>query len=292
MPEKFLVTDTVPDGFLEEFHKLGFETEYVAKMDTESLAPIVHLYQGIVINTSMNMDKTMIDKATKLKYILRPGSGLDNVDVAHAESKNILVLNSPEGNAHAVAEHALGLLLGLLNYIPRAFEQVKNFDWIRQPNTGTELKGKTVGIIGYGHTGSAFAKKLSGFETQILVYDKYKKDIQESFVSKATLQDIFELADIVSLHIPLNTETKYLVNDSFINSFLKPIYLLNTSRGGVADILSITNGLQTGKIKGAGLDVLENEQLKNYSQAEKNIFLNLIQAGNVIVTPHIAGWTK
>jgi D-3-phosphoglycerate dehydrogenase len=240
----------------------------------------------------MNLDKEMLDKAVKLKYILRPGSGLDNVDVAYAESKNIVVLNSPEGNKDAVAEHAIALLLSLLNYIPRAWQQVLNMEWIRQPNTGTELKGKTVGIIGYGNTGSAFARKLSGFETEILVYDKYKENISDSYVKKSTLEEIQQKADIVSFHIPLTNETKHWINDKFVNSFARPFYLLNTSRGGIAQIESITKGLKSGKISGAGLDVLENEQIANYSTEEKDVFMNLINAGNVIVTPHIAGWTQ
>lgn len=292
MREVFLVTDTVPQGFLEAFHELGFETEYVAIMNTEALEPVVHQYDGIVINTAMFLDKKMLDKALKLKYVLRPGSGLDNIDVAYAESKNILVLNSPEGNKDAVGEHAMALLLSLLNYIPRAWEQVKNFDWVRQPNTGTELKGKTVGIIGYGNTGSAFARKLSGFETQILVYDKYKDDIKESYVSKATLEDVCQMADVVSFHIPLTPETKHWINDDFINSFSRPIYLINTSRGGIADIESIIRGLESGKILGAGLDVLENEKPAQYTEKEKAVFLKLMNAGNVIITPHIAGWTQ
>ncbi|MGZ5281201.1 MAG: NAD(P)-dependent oxidoreductase [Bacteroidia bacterium] len=292
MQEVFLVTDTVPQGFLDELHKLGFRTEYVARMNTEELEPIVHMYDGIVVNTAMHMDKNMLDKAQKLKYVLRPGSGLDNIDVAYAESKNILVLNSPEGNKDAVAEHALALLLSLLNYIPRAWEQVQNMDWVRQPNTGTELKGKTVAIIGYGNTGSAFARKLSGFETQILVYDKYKTDINDSYVSTATLEEIYEMADVVSFHIPLTPETRHWINDDFINSFSKPVYLLNTSRGGIAKTDSIITGLENRKLLGAGLDVLENEKIAHYTETEKAVFLKLIKAGNVIITPHIAGWTQ
>ncbi len=289
--EVFLVTDTVPPGFIEKIQELGFHTEYFASMDTAALLPVVHLYHGIVVNTAMHLDKNMLDKASRLKYILRPGSGLDNVDVEYAQRKNIAVFNSPEGNKDAVGEHAVALLLSLLNYIPRAWEHVKQFNWIRKQNTGTELKGKTVAVIGYGNTGSAFARKLSGFGTQILVYDKYKENISDSFVSKATPDEIFELADIVSFHIPLTPETRHWINDDFIGRFSKPFYLINTSRGAIASLDAVVRGLETGKILGAGLDVLENEKIEIYTETEKALFLKLINAGNVIVTPHIAGWT-
>lgn len=288
---KFLVTDVVPEGFLEGFEQLGFKTDHFKSLSNEKLMDIIDRYTGIVVNTSLLLNKAAIDKASRLKYLLRPGSGLDNIDTGYAESKGIRIFNSPEANADAVAEHTIGLLLSLMNFIPRASEQVKHLQWIRQPNNGTLLKGKTVGIIGFGHTGTALAKKLNGFETRILVYDKYKKGFGDESVEEGGMEDIFQNADIVSLHIPLTEETEYLVNDVFIDRFRKPFYLINASRGKNVDIKSIISGLKTGKLKGIGLDVLENENINLYSDQEKQEFEQLTQSGNIIITPHIAGWT-
>ena len=289
---KFLVTDKVPDGFIEGIEELGFKTDHYNTLTNEKFLDIIGQYEGIVVNTSLLLNKLAIDRATKVRFLLRPGSGLDNIDTEYAESKGIRIFNSPEANADAVAEHAIGLLLSLLNFIPKASEQVKQFQWIREPNNGTLLKGKTVGIIGYGHTGSAMAKKLSGFETRILAYDKYKKGFGNASVKECEMKDIFQNADIVSLHIPLTPETAYLVNDEFIESFQKPFYLINTSRGKNVKIKDISAGLRSGKIRGAGLDVLENENFSSYSIQEKEAFQELTQSGNIIITPHIAGWTK
>lgn len=293
MKEKFLVTDNVPYGFTDRLEALGFEVTHIPDLYNETLLPVIADFDGMVISTQVRMDKAMLDSASKLKYILRPGSGLDNVDVDYARKKNILVLNSPEGNREAVAEHCLALLLNLMNHIPRAWEAVRRMEWIRKPNTGTELKGKTVGIIGYGNTGTAFAQRLLGFGAQVLVYDKYKPVPEEHhWVTRAAMEDLYEQADVVSLHIPLTPETRHLVNTEFIGRFRKPFYLLNTSRGANVDIEAVTEGLAAGKLAGAGLDVLENERFETYTEEEKEIFNGLIGAGNVIITPHIAGWTE
>ena len=289
---KFLITDNVPEGFIEGFENLGFIVDHKQKPTNEELYEIADQYTGIVVNTSLILTKEVIDKAIQLKYILRPGSGLDNVDVSYAEAKGIKIFNSPEANADAVAEHVIGMIFSLLNFIPRASEQVKQLKWIREPNNGTLFKGKTIGIIGYGHTGMAIAKKLSGFGVNILVYDKYKKGFGNETVKEADMDEIYENADLLSLHIPLTDDTEYLVDDDFIESFRKPIYLVNTSRGKNVNIRSLINGLKSGKLLGIALDVLENENINSYSEKEKEQLLTLINAGNGIITPHIAGWTK
>ena len=289
---KFLVTDNVPDGFIAGFEKLGFAVDHPQKLSNEELYEIVGQYTGIVVNTSLLLTKEVLDKAVLLKYILRPGSGLDNVDIAYAEKKGIQIFNSPEANADAVAEHVVGMIFGLLDFIPRASEQVKQLQWIREPNNGTLLKGKTIGIIGYGHTGTALAKKLSGFGVHVLVYDKYKNGFGNESVVEATMQEIFDKADLVSLHIPLTHETEYLVNNIYIENFKKPIYFINTSRGKNVSLSSLIHALRSGKLLGAALDVLENENINSYTSKEKEQFQALIASGNVIVTPHIAGWTK
>jgi D-3-phosphoglycerate dehydrogenase len=234
----------------------------------------------------------MLDLAVNLKYILRPGSGLDNIDVEYAKNKGIIIFNSPEANSEAVAEHAIGMLLGLTNFIPRASEQVRQRRWIRQPNNGFLLKGKTVGIIGYGNTGAAFAKRLSGFETKMLVYDKYKHGFGNSAIIESDMESIFEEADVISLHLPLSKETKYLVNNAFVQKVKKPFYLVNTSRGGIIELNAVIGGFKSHRLLGAALDVLENENLSSYSKEEKKLLDDLLNAGNVIITPHIAGWTK
>ena len=289
---KFLITDTIPDGFIEGFEELGFEVDYRQKPSNSELYKIADQYTGIVVNTSLILTKEVLDKAVLLKYILRPGSGLDNVDVAYAKEKGILIFNSPEANADAVAEHVIGMIFGLLDHIPRASQQVAQFQWIRQPNNGTLFKGKTIGIIGYGNTGAALAKKLFGFGVHILVYDKYKKGFGNENVKEAEMAEIFENADLLSLHIPLTNETEYLVNNGFIENFKKSFYLINTSRGKNVNLNSLIYGLKSGKVLGAALDVLENENISGYSAEEKEQLQSLFAAGNVIVTPHIAGWTN
>ena len=281
-----------PAGFIEGIEKLGFGVEHIQKLSNQKFLEIAAQYTGIVVNTSLVLDKALLDKAILLKYILRPGSGLDNIDTVYAEKKGIKIFNSPEANADAVAEHVIGLMLGLLNFIPRANEQVRQYQWLRQPNNGTLIKGKTIGIIGYGHTGTALAKKLSGFDTHILVYDKYKQGFGNETISEVTMEAIFENADLVSLHIPLTNETQYLVNDDFIASFKKAFYLVNTSRGKNVSLPSLIHGLQSGKLRGVALDVLENENINAYTLKEKEQLEALISSGNVIITPHIAGWTS
>jgi D-3-phosphoglycerate dehydrogenase len=290
--KSFLITDTVPIAFQKGLEEMGFQAIIEHDISREKLLKILPDFEGIVTSTHVKLDKEAISIAEKLKYILRPGSGLDNIDLEFAASKKILVLNSPEGNKDAVAEHAIGLLLALLNYIPRAFEEVKKYIWERKKNTGTEIKGKIIGIIGFGNTGSAFAKKLQGFEARLLGYDKERKGFGLPYIEEVEMEKIFEEADIVSLHIPLNKENRHLVNREFISRFKKPFYLLNTSRGKIADTQAITEGLESGKILGAALDVLENERFSHYTEAEKKQFERLLSAENVLITPHIAGWTK
>jgi D-3-phosphoglycerate dehydrogenase len=292
MKPLFLITDKVPDGFLESFETLGFEVDYQQQISNEKLADTIHIYNGMVVNTSMRLDAEMLSRGRQLKYILRPGSGLDNIDVSFAASHDIRVFSSPEANRDAVGEHAIGLLISLLRHIPKADKEVKHKEWIRHANTGVEIKGKTVGIIGFGNTGSGFAKKLQGFEAELLVYDKYRKDFGIPYIREVSLEEIQEKADILSLHVPLTTETHHLINDDFIGCFKKNFYLVNTSRGGVVDIKSICKALSSNKLRGAALDVLENEKISSYSTAEMGFFEELVSYDNVVLTPHIAGWSQ
>ncbi len=290
--EKFLVTDNVPPRFLHEFELMNFRVDYYPDLDNDELSQIIHLYTGIVMSSHILLDKQMLSKADDLKYILRPGSGLDNLDMAYAEDHNILVLNSPEANKDAVGEHAIGLLLSLLNHIPRSFEQVKHHKWLREQNKGIEIKGKTIGIIGYGNTGEAFATKIQGFQSEVLAYDKYKTNFSSKIAKESTLEEIYAQAHILTLHVPLNHETYHFVDDAFIEKIYRPFYLINTSRGKVVDTEAVLRGIKSGKILGAALDVLENEKLSTYTEEEEELFDKLIKTKKVIITPHIAGWTK
>ena len=292
MKERFLVTDYAPEGFIEALGQLGFEVDYVPVLDNQYLSGIVHQYHGIVISTQISLFSEMLARATSLKYILRPGSGLDNIDVDYANSMGIWLFNSPEANSVAVGEHAMALLLSLLNYIPRAYSQVQRHQWIRTPNTGIQLLGKTVGVIGHGHTGSAFAARLSGFQVKTLVYDKYNEVRGGPHITATSLEQIKEEADILGVHVPLSPETKHMVSEPFIASFKKPFYLINTSRGSTVDTKCLPKALRSGKLLGLALDVLENENLATYTEEEKNWLDELMNAGNVIITPHIAGWTE
>ncbi len=290
---KILITDNVHPLLIENLEKSGYDVAYLPQIKWNEVYNIIEDFCAIVINTKTVMNKKMLDKAKKLKLIVRLGSGLDIIDLEYAHKKNIIVERTPEGNRNAVAEHALGLLLAMLNNIVPGNVEVRNFQWNREKNRGIEIEGKTIGIIGFGNTGTSFAEKLKCFNLNILVYDKYKQRFQEQFryVRETGMNRLFEECDIVSFHIPLTEETKYLVDKRFINKFRKDIYLINTSRGKIIDTKDLVNGLESGKVKGAALDVLENEKPWTYNEEEKLLYNKLFSMENVIVTPHIAGWT-
>jgi D-3-phosphoglycerate dehydrogenase / 2-oxoglutarate reductase len=251
-------------------------------------------YDGIVIRSKIKITKEIIDKAPKLKFIARAGAGMENIDVAYAESKGIKCLHAPEGNRDAVAEHALGMLLCLFNNICRADKEVREGKWLREDNRGVELMGKTVGIIGYGNMGSAFAERLRGFGVKVLAYDKYRKNFGTDEIIESTLEHILEQADILSLHIPLTEETNYLINDSFINSFKKNIYIINTARGKCLNTSDLVKNIISGKVRGACLDVIEYEMVsfeKLDITSLPDAFQYLIKSDKVILSSHIAGWT-
>lgn len=290
-PIKILVTDSIHELFIEEMQQLGCMVHYKNNIERAEVLDTIHEYQVLLINSRIKADRELIEKGENLKAIARIGSGLEVIDLSFAALKNIYCINVPEGNKDAVAEHAVGMLLCLLNNIHIANAEVKNNLWLREENRGTELGGKTIAIIGYGNNGSAFAEKLKGFGVKVLAYDKYKTGFGNEFVKESTMEDIFAEADIVSLHLPLTEETYHLVNNSFIFGFKKHFYFLNMARGKLVDTPFLISALQQQKILGACLDVLENEKLNEHTVQEQQQFQQLKEMKNVLLTPHIAGWT-
>jgi D-3-phosphoglycerate dehydrogenase len=286
-----LITAPVHDFFLNTLSEKGIEFLYEPTMRYPQLLGKIQLATGLVVSTHINIDKNLIDQATHLKWIGRLGSGMEHIDVAYAKSKNIICESSPEGNCNAVAEHALGLLLNFYRNINTSILQVKNKQWLREENRGTEISGKTIGIIGYGHTGSAFAKLLSAFNVTILAYDKYKTGFGNEFVTESSLEDVIKYADVISFHLPLTSETKYFVSADFFLQLKKQPIIINTSRGSVIDSLALIDAIQNNLISGALLDVLENEKLDTFTSEEQRVFETLNHFDNVMITPHIAGYS-
>lgn len=272
----------------------GHECVEAYKESKEEIESGLSAYDGVVLRSRINVDRQFIDAGTQLRFIAREGIGLEHIDTAYAEAKGIKVFNAPEGSRDAVGENAIGMLLNLMNNISRADRQVRAGIWSREENRAVELKGKTIGIIGYGNTGSAFAQKISGFEVKCLAYDKYKTKYGDAYAEEASLDRIYAEADVVTVHIPYENDNHYFVNTEFLASFRKNIFLLNTARGLVLKTAALTAALKSGKVRGAGLDVLEYEESSFAEVDFTNLpepFQYLCKADNVVLAPHIAGWS-
>ena len=290
---KILFLDKIHPDLKYNLTQQGIVCEEKITENKNQILKIINEFNGIIIRSRFKIDKNFIQKASHLNFIARFGSGMENIDVLEAKKHKIKCINAPKGNSNAVGEHTLGLLLSLMNNIQPSSLEVKNGQWKREENRGTELSKKTIGIIGYGNAGQAFSKKLIGFNCKILAYDKYKKKYQNKFVKKSSLKNIFKYSDVLSLHIPLNKETENLINNDFINKFSKNIFFLNTSRGKIVNTDDLITNIKSGKIIGAGLDVLEHEN-KNFEKLDstKNVTLEFLKkCPKVILTPHIAGWS-
>lgn len=287
-----LVTDNIHLSFFREMEGSAFEIDYRPEIDQQGILGVIHDFEGIIINSKTTIDKAMMDKGKKLKFIARMGSGMEIVDVEYAQQKNITCINTPEGNCDAVADFAVGTLVSLLRNIHLSEQEVRNSQWEREKNRGTEIGGKTIGIYGYGHTGSAFAKRLSGFDVNVLAYDKYKTGFSKGHVKESTPKEIFEQADILSLHLPLTQETIHLVDYDFLSRFKKRIWLINTARGQNIKTVDLLKAVRESKVLGAALDVLENEKLSRLSPNEKEWFDALVKERRILLTPHLAGLTK
>lgn len=294
MQKKILFADSNHPVLHEYLQNKGYHCDLLWDKPSDELIRLIPDYHAIVIRSKFKITKEIIDAAVHLQCIGRAGAGMENIDVAYAELKGIRCVHAPEGNRDAVAEHALGMLLALFNNIIRADAEVRKGKWLREWNRGVELKGKTVGIIGYGNMGSAFAERLRGFGCKVLAYDKYKSGFGNDVVKESTMEDLFAEADVVSLHTPLTEETYYLLNDGFFNSFRKNIYVINTARGKSLNTADLVENMKSGKVLGACLDVLEYEAVSfehiDHDQLPEP-FQYLIQSDKVVLTPHIAGWT-
>jgi D-3-phosphoglycerate dehydrogenase / 2-oxoglutarate reductase len=291
---KVLFIDSTHPLLFELLCGAGMECDYRPEITVGSAEKSIHQYDGIIIRSKFPLNKELLSKAIKLKFIGRVGSGLENIDGEYIRSRNIACFNSPEGHREATGEHAAGMLLALVNNICKANNEVKNGQWFREVNRGMEIMGKTVGIIGYGHTGKSFARCMSGFNVRVLAYDKYKQGYSDQYATESSMNDLFDNSDILSLNVPLTEETGYMVNNDFLKSFKKDIYIVNIARGKIINTSDLVYNLRTGKVKGAALDVLEYEK-SSFEELHRtdlpDDYSFLLEHPRVILTPHIAGWT-
>lgn len=288
---KCLIVDSMHESIFTMLKEIGWEAVYKPNITRDEIKTEHSGFDGLIVRSKAIINRDLLGENPRVKFIGRAGAGLDNLDLDYLEEKGIHVLHASEGNRDAVGEYTIGALLSLLRNIPRADKQVRESIWDREGNRGEELMGKTIGIIGYGNMGHAFAKRLAGFGCNVLAYDKYKISFSDSFCQEAPMDRLFEETDILSLHIPLTTETRKLVDAEYLERFKKKILLINTARGEIVSLVDLNRALDTGKIRGAVLDVLENEKLNMLTEQQQVTFNSLREKSNVIFTPHIAGWT-
>jgi len=289
---KIALLDEVHDLFRSSFEEQGWNVDMLSEISRSELKEKISEYDGIILRSRIKMDEDLLQHANSLKFIGRPGAGLENIDLDYCEARGIKVYRSPEGNRDALAEHALGMLLMLFNNLKKADSEVREGLWRREENRGHELMGKTVGIIGYGYMGEAFAQRLSGFGVKLMAYDKYKSDFGNDMVDEVSLEELKMESDVISLHVPLTEETRGMINADFLSGLSRSVYLLNTARGPVVNTADLVDALQSGKVKGSCLDVLEQEST-SFEKVDQlsDSMRELLASDKVILSPHIAGWT-
>ncbi|WP_037574567.1 NAD(P)-dependent oxidoreductase [Sporocytophaga myxococcoides] len=288
---KFIIVDEMHPSIVSMLEGIGIVPDYRPSVTRMDLLKIVMNYEGLIVRSKVKIDKELLDLATNLKIIARAGAGLDQIDIEEVNRRNIKVVNAPEGNRDAVGEHAVGMLLSLMNKMQTGDKEVRNRIWKREKNRGYEVGGLTIGIIGYGNMGKAFAKRIKGFGCRVIAYDKYISGYSDEFAQEVSIEDIFNNADVLSLHIPLTEVSRRMVNRKFIANFKKNFWLINTARGEVVQQEDLIEALDSGKIRGAALDVLENEKFETLTSVQKLNLENLVERENILFTPHVAGWT-
>lgn len=292
MGKRILFLETVHPVLAEKLTEIGFVCEFNYKISYDELLKAIPSYTGVVLRSRITFDDNLIQAGTNLEFIARSGSGLEIIDLVCCKKNHVTVFSSPEGNSDAVGEHVVGMLLSLANNLHLANASVHRKEWLREQHRGFEIKGKTIALIGFGHMGQSVAKKLSGFESNVIEFDKYTERSFGSNSKRVSLEEIYETADIVSLHLPLSEETKEYANASFFNSFKKPIVFLNTSRGGHLNITDLMSAIDSGKVSAAALDVLPFEKSSLEGLNENPLFEKLLTYPNVLLSPHVAGWTN
>jgi D-3-phosphoglycerate dehydrogenase len=288
---KILIIDEMHESITPLLNDLNLDVDYVPKIKRQEVISIIENYEGLIVRSKTPVDAELLQNARNLKFVARAGAGVDNVEVEELEKRNIHLINAPEGNRDALAEHTMGMLLSLFNKINTADQEIRCGKWDREGNRGVELIGKTIGLMGFGNMGSAFAKRLSSFGCEILAFDDEKTDFSNEYVKEVTLKELKERSQILSIHIPMNTKNRGIINYKFLSEFKKLNYILNTSRGEVLILKDLLKLLQEKNIKGAALDVLENEKISTLNPQELFVFQELTKLENVILTPHVAGWS-
>lgn len=288
---KCLIIDEMFPNLVELLNEISVDADYQPDFTRSELIAGIKGYEGLIVRSKTKINREVLDQADSLKFIARAGAGIDNIDEDECARKGIIVLNAPEANRDAVGEHALGMLLSICHNIRQGDQQVRKGIWDREGNRGWEIYGKTIGIIGYGNMGSAFARRLAGFSCNIIAYDKYKTGFGTDQVKEVDLQTIFEESDVLSLHVPLREDTNRMVDFEFLNQFHRPIILINSARGKVVVLRDLLKAMNSSKVRAAALDVLENEKLDTLSDDETADFNDLISRDNVLLTPHVGGWS-
>lgn len=284
-----LIIDDIHPVFIEKLQSTGLKVDYQPDIERAEILRIVAGYQGLVVRSKCRIDEEIFRVASKLKFIARGGAGMDNIDEKAAAERDIALLNAPEGNRNAVAEHMVGMLLGLMNNLKKSQREIEQGQWLREDNRGLELQGRTVALIGYGNNGQAMARCLSGFGVKVIAYDKYKSGFSDEYAWEVSMEEVVRQADILSLHIPLTRETKGLVDNEYLFHFRKPIFFLNGARGEVVNVQAVLDAVNSGKVLGAAFDVLPVESFPALS--EQSWYQKLITHPHILLSPHIAGWT-